>query len=65
MVKQIGIRAKADQGDDTFIYLEQKVDGKIHILVPATSAHCDEEDFLQAILDLIPSQVMKHGGVRE
>ena len=62
MIQQIGVPGKGDQGADETMYVCEKVAGKIHIIVPATSIHLDIEDFKKLCNELFPVTGAKHGG---
>ena len=44
------------------MYVCEKVAGKVHIIVPATSIHINTEDFKKLCLELFPVEGCKHGG---
>lgn len=62
MIDQIRVPATGDQGTDEAMFVSEPVNGKIRVIVPATSIYIDKELFKKLMLDLFPMTGAKHAG---
>ena len=63
MIDQIRVPGKGDQGLDEAMFVSEPVNGKIRVIVPATSIYIDKDLFKKLMLDLFPMKDgCKHAG---